>query len=156
MHMENSNKLVILETARHREVMVAIRKLMHTIDSHSRKLLKRYDITVPQVMCLYELEDSGTATIASLTKAIHLSASTMVGIIDRLEEKGMVSRHRDMEDKRMVAIDITDKGREFLRDTPDLLHNRLAEQLSELSEAQQEHIATSLATLVRLADAEHK
>jgi DNA-binding MarR family transcriptional regulator len=131
-----------------RRIVFALRKIMQQMDFHSRNLDKQYGITVPQLVCLYEIYEKGVMTISVLSKNVHLSSSTLVGIIDRLEEKGFVRRTRDTEDRRVTFIDITEKGKEFVGTSPHLLHNRLDEHFKALSEAEQIIIANSLDLLV--------
>jgi len=131
-------------------VILALRKIMQSLDAHSHQLLKGHDVTVPQVMCLYELFEKGATTVAVLAHNVHLSASTIVGVIDRLEEKKLVTRTRGHIDRRSVFVNITAKGRKFVTDTPNLLHNRLHDSLYKLDEKQQFIIADSLETLVQM------
>lgn len=72
---------------RSKTIILAVRKIMQQMDYHSRKLNKHYGLTVPQVICLYEIYENGMMTISSLSKRVYLSMSTLVGVIDRLEEK---------------------------------------------------------------------
>jgi DNA-binding MarR family transcriptional regulator len=133
-----------------KRIIFALRNIMQLMDMHSRRLMKQYDITVPQAVSLYELYEKGAMTLAVLARNVHLSASTMVGIVDRLEEKGFVKRTRNLEDRRAIFIDITAKGRKFVATAPYLLHNRLHESLLELAESEQVIIANALDMLVHM------
>lgn len=42
----------------------------------------------------------------------------MTGIIDRMEREGLVTRERSKEDRRVVYIKLTAKGRELAREIP--------------------------------------
>jgi DNA-binding MarR family transcriptional regulator len=128
----------------------AMRQLMQYLDVHSRQLLKTHAVTVPQVMCLDVLRDRGTLTVAVLAEAIHLSPSTTVGIIDRLEKRKLVKRNRSNVDRRSVFVEITDAGRDFLTSAPNLLHNKLKDALRPLTRNEQTQVATSLDRLVVL------
>jgi DNA-binding MarR family transcriptional regulator len=134
----------------HIRVITALRQIMQKIDLHSRRLMKNHDTTIPQAVCLYHLYEKGVTTAALLSRQVHLSASTLVGVLDRLEEKKLISRSRDKDDRRSVMIDVTDKGREFVRETPYLLHNRFSQALSKLPLEEQQMIAAGLETLVQL------
>lgn len=154
---DNNHDNIKIETSRFdaspcyaRRIIFALRKIMQQMDFHSHRLDKYYGITVPQIICLYEIYEKGAMTLAVLSKNIHLAASTLVGIIDRLEEKGFVKRSRSLEDRRLIFIDMTEKGRDFVRTSPHLLHNRLAEHLVVLPETEQILIANSLDLLVDL------
>lgn len=131
-----------------KRIIWGLRRIMKEMDTHSRKLMKHYDITVAQLVCLYEVHEKGALTLSVLSKNVHLSTSTLVGVIDRLEEKELLKRTRDTNDRRAIFIDITDKGREFVHNSPHLLHNRLDDKLLELSESEQVIIANSLDLLV--------
>ncbi len=135
---------------RSKSIILALRKIMQQMDYHSRRLNKCYGLTVPQIVCLYEIHENGIMTLSSLSKKVYLSMSTLVGVIDRLEEKEFVRRTRDSKDRRIIYIDITEKGNEFVKAAPYLLHNRLHENLQVLSEEEQLTLANSINLLVNL------
>ncbi|WP_115711066.1 MarR family winged helix-turn-helix transcriptional regulator [Legionella sainthelensi] len=135
---------------RSKSIILALRKIMQQMDFHSRRLNKCYGLTVPQIVCLYEIYEHGIMTISTLSKRVYLSMSTLVGVIDRLEEKEFVLRTRDIKDRRIIYIDITAKGREFVGAAPYLLHNRLNENLQALDENEQITLANSINLLVSL------
>ncbi|PWY53969.1 MarR family transcriptional regulator [Legionella qingyii] len=135
---------------RSKSIILALRKIMQQMDYHSRRLNKCYGLTVPQIVCLYEIYENGKMTISALSKRIYLSMSTIVGVIDRLEEKQFVSRTRDIQDRRIIYIDITEKGNEFVSAAPYLLHNRLNDNLQVLTVDEQIALANSINLLVDL------
>lgn len=131
-----------------KRIIFALRKIMQQIDQHSHTLDKKFGITVPQLGCLYEIYEKGSMTLSVLSKEVHLSMSTLVGVIDRLEEKNLVKRVRNLVDRRVIFIEITHKGIEFVQSTPQLLHNRLDIYFKQLPETEQILIANSLDLLV--------
>lgn len=133
-----------------KRIMLALREVMQEMDNHSRRLMKNYDITIAQIISLYAIYEKGAMTLSVLSKHVHLTSSTLVGVIDRLEEKGFVKRTRDTEDRRAIFIDVTKKGREFVETSPHLLHNRLDDKLKSLSASEQIIIANSLDILVTM------
>lgn len=133
-----------------RRILFALRKIMQQMDTHSHRLLKHYNITVTQAVCLYEVYEKGAQSISVLSKNVHLSNSTLVGVIDRLEEKGLVKRTRNVDDRRTIFINVTEKGKEFVIRAPYLLHNRLDGKLKILPENEQVIIANSLDLLVEI------
>lgn len=149
---EADQKIVLqTQTELHsKSIILALRKIMQQMDFHSRRLNKCYGLTVPQIACLYEIYENGIMTLSSLSKKVYLSMSTLVGVIDRLEEKELVLRTRDRKDRRIIYIDITEKGKDFVRAAPYLLHNRLNESLRSLDEKEQIILANSINLLVNL------
>ena len=127
---------------------------MRAVDIHSRKLSAEYMVTGPQLLCLQVLHDDGPLTTSALAKLVHLSNSTIVGILDRMEQKGWVVRERSTGDRRVVLVDLTQAGESFLAEAPGLLQDRLAQGLRELPEKEQLRIAQSLETVVTLLEME--
>ena len=103
----------------------SLRRIMRAVDIHSRKLSAEYKVTGPQLLCRQTLHDDGPLTTSALAKLIHLSNSTIVGILDRMEQKGWVRRERSSGDRRIVLVDLTTAGEEFLAEAPGLLQARL-------------------------------
>lgn len=86
---------------------------------------------------------------------MHLSASTLVGVLDRLEAKGLVTRTRDHVDRRRIHVEATTLGEHRERHAPEPLQGHLERQLEELSEREQTSIAQVLEHLVVLMEAQH-
>lgn len=144
----------IPEGRHHMKILQALRRIIRSVDLHSRKLNMQYHITAPQLVTLLAIADHGPITIAGLSVEIHLSPSTLVGIIDRLEAKGFVERERDTQDRRRVFIKVTKQGRKFSSSAPSPLQEKLAESLEGLTLLEQSTIALSLERVVELMEAE--
>jgi len=132
----------------------SLRRIMRAVDIHSRKLSAEFLVTGPQLLCLQTLHDDGPLTISALAKLVHLSNSTVVGILDRLEFKNWVVRERSTGDRRVVLVNLTPEGEDILAKAPSLLQDRLASGLCDLPEKEQLTIAQSLETLVNLLEME--
>jgi hypothetical protein len=77
-----------------------------------------------------------------------------VGIVDRLEKKGLVLRQRSQMDRRRLEIILTDKGRIVAEGSPSPLQDRLASALDALPELERVAIALSLERIVQLMQIE--
>lgn len=136
------------------KILQALRRIIRSIDLHSRKLSIQHNITSPQLVTLLTIADHAPVTIAELATEIHLSPSTLVGVIDRLEDKGLVERHRDTLDRRRVFIQVTEQGMEFSSCAPSPLQEKLAKSLESLTPLEQSTIVHSLERVVELMEAE--
>jgi len=119
---------------------------------HSRQLSTCSHITGPQLVCLRTIIEHGPLTATAISREVHVSASTVVGILDRLEDKGLVVRERGRADRRIVFVSATDTGRQLARDTPSPLQQKLAESLQALPELEQATITLSLERVVDLIE----
>lgn len=135
-------------------ILRALRRIMRSVEQYSRQLAATSQITAPQLICLMEIAGSGPMTATAISRAVHLSPSTVVGIIDRLEEKGWVVRARDTSDRRVVHVAVTAQGEALLEHAPSPLQRTLAEALNGLPELEQATIALSLERVVALMEAQ--
>ncbi|PNU21077.1 MarR family transcriptional regulator [Geothermobacter hydrogeniphilus] len=134
-------------------ILQALRRIIRAVDIHSHKLSTQHNITGPQLACLLAINEEGPLTSANLAKKVYLSPSTVVGIIDRLEEKGLIERNRNSKDRRQVHISTTSAGRQLVETAPSLLQDTLSSALVELPEIEQVSITMSLEKLVDLMEA---
>jgi DNA-binding MarR family transcriptional regulator len=135
-------------------ILYALRRIVRAVSIDSRILAHQYHITGPQLICLHKIVEKGPVTATAIAKAVHLSPSTMVGILDRLGDKGLVQRQRDTEDRRKVYVAATDSGRSLAAKAPPPLLYALSGAMRQLPEKKQAIIATSLERIVKLLDAE--
>lgn len=136
-------------------ILQALRRIIRAVDLHSHKLSTQHKITGPQLACLLAVKQDGPLTSGNLAKNVYLSPSTVVGIVDRLEEKQLVMRKRSSEDRRQVHISMTPTGEALVAAAPSLLQDTLATALVELPEIEQVSITLALEKLVDLMEARH-
>lgn len=136
-------------------ILQSLRRIIRAVDMHSYKLSSQYKITGPQLGCLIALKEEKSLTIAQLAKKVYLSPSTLVGIIDRLEEKGLVQRKRDSSDRRRVQIHVTAPGADLITAAPSLLQETLVRALKDLPEPERISITMAVEKLVDLMEARH-
>jgi DNA-binding MarR family transcriptional regulator len=134
-------------------ILRALRRIIHSVDLYSKELAATNRITAPQLMCLLHVVNSGPVSATAIGREVHLSPSTVVGILDRLEEKGLIARERSREDRRIVRVTATPEGVELSRKAPSPLQQTLANSLRELPDLEQATIALSLERIVALMEA---
>jgi len=136
-------------------VLMALRRIIRAVDIYSRKLNSEFKITAPQLICLYSLSREDGITLSNLAGKVDLGISTVNGIVDRLEDKRLLTRRRSEEDRRRVILNITEEGMEVAKSAPSLLQDQLADSLKKLPDLEQAAIAFSLERVVELMGAGH-
>lgn len=134
-------------------ILRALRRIIQAVDIHSRKLASVHNITTPQLVTLLWIVESGSSTASDIAKQIHLSNSTVVGILDRLESKALIARERSTQDRRLVHVRATEAGAELARSAPSPLQDVFADAFRRLPELEQNTIALSLERIVDLMEA---
>jgi DNA-binding MarR family transcriptional regulator len=132
-------------------ILNAIRQIIRAADIDSRQLAAQHQVTAPQLMSLMAVVEKGSpVTAIDIARRVHLSASTLVGILDRLEAKDLIRRERSADDRREVFIVATDSGRRMVAKTPFPLQAALGKALGQLSEKERNQIADWMERLVDL------
>ena len=75
-----------------------------------RELFARYNLTEQQWRVLRVLWSSNKVTSVELSNRTLIPAPSLVGVLDRLEKKGLVTRVRSEEDRRAVFVVATAQG----------------------------------------------
>jgi MarR family transcriptional regulator, temperature-dependent positive regulator of motility len=99
-------------------------------------------VKLKEFVALLYLRELNGATQQRLTKSLMLDANNTVILLNGLEEKGMVERTRDPEDRRRHIVEITPKGvralekaeRELETVADDVLGNLDGSERTELHE----------------------
>jgi DNA-binding MarR family transcriptional regulator len=134
------------------EILRSLRRIIRAVDIHSRKLKLQYKITAPQLVCLMAVVRDGPLSVSAIAKRVFLSTSTVVGILDRLEQRSLVRRTRDQRDRRLVNVSAMQKGIELVENAPTPLQDGLAVGLKKLTELEQATISLSLERIVELME----
>ena len=136
------------------QVIAALRRITRAIDLHSRLLLQKNGLTIPQLAALRAIQRLQPITVGALARDIHLGAATVTGILGRLEKRGLVSRTRGDLDRRSVVIQLTDDGAKLVAEAPSLLQDRFHRELAKLQEWEQTMILATLQRIASMMDAE--
>ena len=87
--------------------------------TESRRLTKdqaaKVGLTGPQLTVVKILDELGDLSLSELSDRIRAQNSTVTGIVDRMEREGLVDRKRSAEDRRVVHIQLTDKGQKLAK-----------------------------------------
>ncbi len=77
-----------------------------------------------------------------------IDRTSMVARIDALEGKGLVSRHPHAEDRRRNVVELTDAGRDTVRQATEASERAEAALLASLAPQEEERLRGALQTIV--------
>jgi len=110
--------------------------------------ITRGNLTGPQLNVMRALVQSDGMSLKELSARLGLAHSTVSGIVDRLQARGMVEREINESDKRSSRIIVTEVVRKFVRETmPGLNIHPIVEALGTINPAQQRAVARGLRLL---------
>ena len=89
-----------------------------------------HNLSLPQLHLLAILKKAdGLVTTGEIGQAMVKASQTITGLVDRVEEPGLVERVFDRSDRRKTWVRLTEKGEQKLAEAYPVA-NRLAEELS--------------------------
>lgn len=100
------------------------------------------------------LETEGPLPMSRLAEALDVSQASATGIVDRMEQRGLVTRQRDDDDRRVTRVALTEAGRGVIGGLATERREHLGVLLDDLSD---EELAGFLVGLraMRLARERH-
>jgi DNA-binding MarR family transcriptional regulator len=84
--------------------------LDHTLQKHSKKMVKTLGITAPQRLALRIVGRFPGLPLGQLARLLSLHPSTVTGIVGRLSTRGLITRRADATDQRRSLVQITPAG----------------------------------------------
>ena len=106
----------------HIKAIVNVRFTSNYISSLQNNFMARYDLTMPQFNILRILRGAGTILSVNTIKERMIEKSpNTTRLLDKLIEKGFISRARCEKDRRVVYVEITEKGLGLLKGIDEAL-----------------------------------
>jgi len=87
-------------------------QLSFAVQSAIGRVAECHDLSLAQVRLLGILRDREPAMLAVAT-FLNLDKSSVTGLVDRAERRGLVRRTTTAEDRRTVRVALTDQGRQL-------------------------------------------
>ena len=113
--------------------------------------LEELGLTSPQFYVLATLGYAGGLPFGEIGEKMMVTVSNLTGIVDRLEEKGLVARERDSDDRRVVRVKLTERGAKLYKSTIPLFEKCISQFFSPLSKTQQKELAALLRKLAHVS-----
>jgi DNA-binding MarR family transcriptional regulator len=138
------------------EILIGIRKIVRSINLESKKVQGEYGVSIPQILSLNYLQKCPEyiSSQNDIRIFLNLNSSTITGIINRLEKKGLVARLPKSGDKRINNVVLTSTGDALIKKIPPLLHEQLSRKLEKQPEEKLIQIKESLNLLTNLFEIE--
>lgn len=136
-----------------RSLQKALRRIVRSLDIHSRKIDREFGLTLPQLVVLQCVRDLGQVTSKAISEEASLSPPTVVGILDNLEAKGMIERYRSAQDRRIVHTRVTARGRAILAEAPSPIGESFDTMFDALPAETRDAIVASFSEVATLCEA---
>ncbi len=132
------------------ETVRTLHGLFQHVDLFSRRMLRDFGVSGPQLWALRTIADRKNLTIGELAALMFLHISTVSVLLDRLEERGLVERERSAPDRRVVRLRVTSAARRILYRAPEPPRSQLTRGLQDLSMRERRRMRDHVRRLARL------
>lgn len=109
------------------------------------------NLSIAQLKSLLFIASKGKTNFKKIAEALGVTPPNITGIIDRLVEQGLVSRTENSEDRRIMLLEVTEKGQHLLT---NLKENRVIffrQVLSRMKQDELQALAQGLSALIKAA-----
>jgi DNA-binding MarR family transcriptional regulator len=118
------------------QCVIQLERLLRTVSSiikrRGRDVLQDFDITTPQFNALLILRHRNL-TIGELGERMFLACSTATDLIDRMERNNLVERVRDSNDRRVIRLNVTERGMQMVDEVMTARIRYLSKILQDVS-----------------------
>ncbi len=124
-----------------------LRHVAFIIRRRGRDILSDFNITNPQFNALLTLRENQDITMGELCDKLLLACSTATDLVDRMEKNGFLERKRDSQDRRVIRLSITDKGKVVISEVIAARRRYVASILEKLAAEERLQLGESLERL---------
>ncbi|MCI2417818.1 MarR family transcriptional regulator [Saccharopolyspora sp. K220] len=135
------------KTIEEQGLAVALVRLTHLVQHLFADVARSYELTPQQAQLLCLLTD-GPVGMAELGRLLHLEKSSLTGLVDRAERRGLVVRARDLRDRRACRIELTDHGAQLAVQAHQGVTDRLDKATADLPTAERNLLTSVIARIV--------
>ncbi len=133
------------------EIVRLLQEVSHSMGHYAPEAWMDLNLTIRQLKSLFFIDFERSTNLSKVANALGVTPPNVTGIIDRLVEQGLVSREENPENRRMMILTVTGKGKTLLAKLRESNRNRTSRVLSELSPEELSALAHALTALARVA-----
>jgi DNA-binding MarR family transcriptional regulator len=120
----------------------------------ARALRRQADtgLSPSQLAALASIERHQPMTLGALAEHENVAPPSITKVVGKLEAAGLVARHADERDRRVVHVALTKAGAKLLHESRQRKDVWLAERITHLDDDQQQRLAAALDVIEAILD----
>ena len=113
---------------------------------------KQLPLPLNQYVLLMFINTEGAISNSSASEMLKISKQQMSTIVERLLAQGYISKDTDCRDRRRCLLELTEKGREIIRQQNEYVRKKFEERLPKLQEEEQRQLSEAINCLKNSID----
>jgi len=139
------------QAGRRRDLAAMVVPLARTLVAAEEPVLRAHQVSMWGYVVLTALADQPVRTQAALAQSIGADKSRIIGVLDELQERGLIERQPDPDDRRARLLALTEAGRRLRESVRDAIQRQEEERvLAALPEADRAAFLRALRVLSEL------
>lgn len=118
-------------------VCYALKSTMKKVERNIIKGLDEFGVNMAQSFILFCLLENDGSTLSEIGSRAQIENSSLTTMVDKLERDGLVERRLCSQDRRVIRLHLTEKGRKMGQEILGMgtqLNNRFKNELGDISE----------------------
>ena len=134
------------------ELLDLIRQLDIRFGSYYIQILSKYKLTLQHCTLLFLLMHENRLNMKTIAKHLSVTNPAITHFADQLESKGLVKRIPSNNDRRIILLEITDKGKQCVQKIQEKAYGFVSQIFSEFDEYTRKQIIIFYRTMLTRFD----
>jgi MarR family transcriptional regulator, 2-MHQ and catechol-resistance regulon repressor len=115
---------------------LALMQTSKRVHDRIKEEMTKNQLSITEFSVLEVLYHKGKQTIQQIGKSILISSGSMTYVIDKLEQRGLVSRNACPDDRRAIHVLLTNEGNAVMNEIMPAYHDLVSGMFNLLSESE--------------------
>ncbi len=133
-----------------RRMIELLPQMIRGFARHESNTLSRGEITLPQFWTLEYLGREKDCPMNELAQFLGISRPAATGLVDRLATQGLVHRAHDTQDRRIVRVGITAKGRRIVHTVWEQKRRMITEVFGQIQPSYRRQYLATVEQVVKI------
>lgn len=138
------------------EILVRLFANILDIEEKCLKIGEFFDLSITEMHVIDNIGFATERTMSDTAKAVKVTSGTLTTAIDNLIKKGYVERRRSSEDRRVVKIRLTEKGKAAFKSHEDFHKDLVTSALQQLDSKEEELLVKVLSNIDKFFHEKYK
>lgn len=136
-----SSRVIRLPSTRGTDLPILLHELNRAGLSFGAAIAESLGLTLSELAALEHVSSAGQLTPGELSRRLHLKSGSVTTLVDRLEQRKYLERHRHPGDRRKVLLRVTPTATEHIRSRIDAMIGEVQALAAHLNREQALYIA---------------
>jgi DNA-binding MarR family transcriptional regulator len=126
------------------QLVELLRRINKEISKRLVPIFREQKLSIVEISVLMRMNRRPACRASELATMIGIPSSTVTGILDRLERRGLIERRHDPNDRRSILITETQKTKDFVADLMTSMEDMLREAFRSMPDSRTQRLIEDL------------